>query len=113
MTEVEKNYDELNEVRKNIKELRNKIENEAEKTSPTPEVETRTVVADTAVAKEVETRTVVTDTAVEKTAPEPKETKTYIVFNREAVNPKSLDQYEAPGHQKLNGATVIRVKTRE
>ena len=80
---------------------------------PAPEVETRTVVTDTAVAKEVETRTVVTDTAVEKTAPEPKETKTYIVFNREAVNPKSLDQYEAPGHQKLNGATVIRVKTRE
>ena len=98
MTEVEKNYDELNEVRKNIKELRNKIENEAEKTSPTPEVETRTVV---------------TDMAVEKTAPEPKEAKTYIVLNREAVNPKSLDQYEASAHQKNNGATVIRVKTRE
>ncbi|MBO6290430.1 MAG: hypothetical protein J6N45_08955 [Alphaproteobacteria bacterium] len=81
--------------------------------APAPEVETRTIVTDTAVAKEVETRTVVTDTAVEKTAPEPKETKTYIVFNREAVNPKSLDQYEAPGHQKLNSATVIRVKTRE
>ena len=81
--------------------------------APAPEPETRTVVTDTAVAKEVETRTVVTDTAVEKTAPEPKETKTYIVFNREAVNPKSLDQYEAPGHQKLNGATVIRVETRE
>ena len=81
--------------------------------APAPEPETRTIVTDTAVAKEVETRTVVTDTAVEKTAPEPKETKTYIVFNREAVNPKSLDQYEAPGHQKLNGATVIRVNTRE
>ena len=81
--------------------------------APAPEVETRTVVTDTAVAKEAETRTVVTDTAVEKTAPEPIEKDTYIIFNREAVNPKSLDQYEAPGHQKLNGATVIRVNTRE
>ena len=43
--------------------------------------------------------------------PAPEETKSYIVFNREAVNPKSLDQYEASAHQK--GATVIRVKTRE